>query len=404
MREFIVASNWEKELINGLVKYPEVKSVFAKLRSDIVGGGRASFSIPTVTRKQAEEYIRYIHSKGIKFHYLFNAACLGNTEFTKKGKEGIIKELDWAIYQAKVDAITVSTSYLFKLVKKRYPKIKVGMGLFTKITALELFKYYEDAGADWITLPQSFSRYYKFLEKLRKTIRCELHIFVNDMERYWCLDVLYHINVLSHMSQKNSLSRKLWIEPCLWNCIKTRLENPEDIILSSFIRPEDLYIYEEMGYRHFKIVDRIRSTPWLLRAVKAYIDRKYDGNILDIIILKGFRGKEDICKDVVKNFYKYFLKNYSSDKVWLETYSSRYEKGFPYINNEDLKDFAKHFYKQNCDLVNCSECGYCKKVAQKVIKFKNPQVRKESIEVLQAAIDAFFSNKLFRPQEKQKSV
>jgi hypothetical protein len=41
------------------------------LRSDIVGGGRPSFSIPEVSRKQAEEYIRYVHSKGIKFNYLF---------------------------------------------------------------------------------------------------------------------------------------------------------------------------------------------------------------------------------------------------------------------------------------------------------------------------------------------
>lgn len=404
MREFIVASNWEKELIDGLVKYPEVKSVFAKLRSDIVGGGRASFSIPKVTQKQAEEYIRYVHSKGIKFNYLFNAACLGNIEFTKKGKERIIQELDWAIYQAKVDAIIVCTSYLFKLVKKRYPKIKVGMGLFTKVCTLEGFKYYEDAGADWITLPESFPRYYKLLEKLRKTVRCELYILVNDMDKYWCPNVLCHLNAIAHMSQKNSFSGNLWIEPWMWNCLKTRLENPVDIIRSSFIRPEDLYIYEEMGYRHFKIVDRARSTQWLLRAVKAYVDRKYEGNILDILNLKAFIGKEDICKNVGKNFYKYFLKNYSSDKAWLKIYFSKYERGFPYINNEDLKDFAKHFYKHRCDLVNCSECGYCKKAAQKVIKFKNPQVCEESIEVLQAAIDAFSSNKLFRPKEKQKGV
>jgi collagenase-like PrtC family protease len=404
MREFTVASNWEKELIDGLVKYPEVKSVFAKLSSDIIGGGRASFNIPKVSRKQAEEYIRYVHSKGIKFDYLFNACCLGNIEFTKRGKERIIKELDWAVYEAKIDSIVVSTNYLFKLVKKRYPKIKVGVGLWMRVYDLNQFKYYDDAGAGWITLPYGFTKFYKLLVKLRKIIQCELHILVNDMDVYWCPYSFYHTNALSHMSRKNNFSRELWIDPCLWNCTKIKLENPEELFKSDYIRPEDLNIYENMGYRHFKIVGRSRPTQWLLRSVKAYVDRKYDGNILDIFNLGMSMGKEEVCENVSKNFYKYFLKNYSSDKVWLKIYFGRYKKGLPSINNKDLEGVAEQFCKHRCDLINCSECGYCKKVAQRLAKFKNPEIRKELIEILQASIDAFLSNKLFRPQEKQKGV
>ena len=401
MRTFCVASNWERELIEGLAKYPEVKWVFAKLQTDIIGGGRSSFTLPEISRQQAEEYIRYVHSKGIKFNYLFNASCLGNIEFTKKGRARIIKELDWAVYKANVDSITISTNYLFKLIKKNYPKIKIWMGIFIQARDLEQFKYFDDAGADMLTVPHTFMKYYTFLEKLRRVVRCNLQILVNDVEGYWCPNTVFHINAFSHMSQKNNLSKKLWVDPWNWGCVKSIIEKPEELIKSNWVRPEDLSIYERMGYKHFKIVDRGRSTPWLLRVVRAYVDRKYEGNIFDILKLGIIPGREDACKKVSKEFCNYFLKNYDSRKEWLKIYFGKYKEGLPCFYNRDLKNFANYFWKHKCNLTNCYECTYCKKVA-KAISFKNPKARKDLIRILENSIDAFLHNELFQSKESSE--
>ena len=56
--------------------------------------------------------------------------------------------------------------------------------------------------------------------------------------------------------------------------------------MSRWIRPEDLHVYEALGVKEFKIIDRSRSTAWLLRATKAYASRRYDGNLLDILSLE----------------------------------------------------------------------------------------------------------------------
>ena len=52
---------------------------------------------------------------------------------------------------------------------------------------------------------------------------------------------------------------------------------------ANWIRPEDLHLYEELGYHNFKIVERNTPTQILLERVKAYAERRYDGNLLDLV-------------------------------------------------------------------------------------------------------------------------
>jgi len=47
--------------------------------------------------------------------------------------------------------------------------------------------------------------------------------------------------------------------------------------------PEDLHYYEKLGYETFKIVERNTPTQILLERVKAYSERRYDGNLLDLV-------------------------------------------------------------------------------------------------------------------------
>lgn len=381
MRRFLVATNWEKELIDGLSQYPEVKSVFGKLRNDVVGGGRASFSIPEVSRRQAIEYIRYVHSKGLEFNYLFNACCLGNIEFTKEGREKIIKELDWAIFKARVDLITVSNNYLLGLVRKRYPEVKVGLGLYTKVFDLDQFKYYQDLGVEYIVISHSFVKDFKLVKKLSKVIKCKIFMIVNEIERYICPNAIYHSNSFSHMSRVKKGGN--WIDP--WNCQCTKyklVQKPEEFIRAGYIRPEDLKTYEDMGYYNFKIVDRGKSTPWLLRAVRAYVDREYRGNLLDIVNQGLFIGREDASCSVRGNFFEYFKKNIDSEKKWLKFYFGKYKNGFPYINNQKLEGVLEHFK----DKGPLGEDGYLNSIVKEAISFSDVSLRDELVEVLDDAI------------------
>ncbi len=399
MRKFVVAGNWDNALIDGLSQYPEVDSVFARLSTDTTGGGRAASVIPKVSRKKAEEHIRYAHSKGIKFTYLYNAACLGNMEFTKEGRRKLVEEVEWAVEKAEVDAITVSTNYLFRLLRKKYPKLRVGVGIFMKFGELERFKYYQDQGAGYITVIFNIIRDFKLMEKLRKAIKCDLHVFVNNICLFACPHVIYHPIVLTHMSQTKSASSRVCVDYHTWTCDVIKCEKPEELIKSRWIRPEDLHIYEDMGYTHFKITDRSRATPWLVRTTKAYVQRRYDGNLCDIMSLEIPGDEKNIQPEVNKRFRQQLLKYCPSDQVWLKGSFGWGKTGRPYINNRALDGFLEFFRKRDCYATDCDKCGYCKKIADRAISFPDSYARKKLIMMLHGSINEFLHNKLFIPKK-----
>ena len=72
----------DDDLIHHLVEY-NVEEVFGKLPRDFVGGGRAAYTLPQVTKRQIRSYVNKLHKSGIKFDYTLNGISVGNHEFTK---------------------------------------------------------------------------------------------------------------------------------------------------------------------------------------------------------------------------------------------------------------------------------------------------------------------------------
>jgi collagenase-like PrtC family protease len=398
-----VACNWDRALIDGLARYKEVDSVYAKLGTDTTGGGRSAFVIPKLTRKKAEEYIKYTQSKGIKFNYLYNGACLGAMEFSREGRNKLLWELDWAVNRAGVYGITVATNYLFKLVRKKYPKLKVGIGIFMRMSEPDRFKYFEDLGASWIVVAFNANRDFKLLEKLRKIIKhAELHLFLNNICLYLCPHMMYHPNVLTHSSQSHNPSCRVCVDYHTWTCNKIKLDTPQELLKSRWIRPEDVKIYEDMGYEYFKLTDRSRATPWLLRAVDAYVNRRYDGNLMDILSLEIPGDERNIQPQINRNFRRQLLKYCKSDRVWLKGSFGWGKYGRPCIDNKKLEGFlnVKFYTNHNCFVSDCDRCGYCKRWAKRAVYFQNEDYHQKLRMILGQSIREFLHNNLFVPRDE----
>ncbi|HQP91355.1 MAG TPA: U32 family peptidase [Candidatus Omnitrophota bacterium] len=350
---FIVAGNWDDSLIEGLSKLRGIDSIFARLTTDATGGGRAAYVLPNIDRKRAQEHIKLAHSRGIKFIYLYNASCLGNMEFTKAGRKRLIEELEWVVEVARVDAITVANNFLFDLLRKRYPKLKVGIGVFMKMEEPERYKYYQDKGAGYITIDFNIARNFRLLEKIRKNIRTELHMFVNNICLFHCPHRIYHRNVLTHMSKRGSRSSNVCVDYHTWTCDVIKCEKPEELIKSRWIRPEDLHFYEDLGFTHFKITDRSRSTPWLVRAAKAYSERRYDGNLCDILSLEIPGDEKSIQPEINRRFRRQLLRHCVSDQMWLKGSFGWGKYGRPHIDNSALDGFLKFYMKHDCSVSDC---------------------------------------------------
>ena len=67
-----------------------------------------------------------------------------------------------------------------------------------------------------------------------------------------------------------------------FGCMRYFRENPDRLFKSPFIRPEDLHRYEDT-VDLIKLCGRTLGRDYLERTIQAYIDRQYEGNLLDLL-------------------------------------------------------------------------------------------------------------------------
>ncbi len=286
-------------LLDGLAPYP-VYEVYGKLTADPFGGGRPSFYLPEVDRARVEDYVRRTHAKGIEFNYLLNSSAMDNIEYTRVGQRAMDEVLDW-VDGIGVDSITVANIYLLRLIKKRHPRIKVRISSRRFTDNPRKVRFWVEQGADCIVVSEvNIHREFKVLKSLQKAAGdVELSLIVNNWCRQDCAIAGNHAVTLSAGSREGSKGFPL--DYCSLRCNSIRLDDPVNFIRANWIRPEDLPIYEEMGFHNFKIVERSTPTAVLLSRVKAYAERRYDGSLLDLV--QNFAYPEEAFEGEEKKRY-----------------------------------------------------------------------------------------------------
>ena len=177
---------------------------------------------------------------------------------------------------------------------------------------------------------------------------------MNNLCLYQCPYEYYHHDSLGHASQTYNPLNGSHMDYCVLRCTIDRLCDTSQVIKSRWIRPEDIYAYEEIGIDLFKIGGRSMPTERILYAAMAYASRHYRGNLYDI--LNVLTPKTEFA-------------NPASPK----TQNPAMALPKVYIDNQALEGVIDFFRKQDC-LSGCSDCHYCQKIADKVIQFDHNEV------------------------------
>src|SRR5512142_1401312 len=372
-----VATNFDDGLLDSLSEFP-VTEVFGKLSSDRVGGGRASFMLPPLSRRRFERHVGLARTKGIGFNYLLNPACMDNREYTRQGQREIEALLEY-IESVGVSAVTISLPFLLPVIKKRHPRLKVRVGVYARVDNIPKARYWEDNGADCITLESlSINRDFGLLAALRKALTMELQLIVNANCQLFCPLSGQHMVNLSHASQKGHPTGGFMIDWCVMRCSYDKLTDPAQYLRSEFIRPEDLGIYLDMGYDSFKVLERGAPTPVLTKRVKAYSEGRYDGNLLDLIQPFGYKEKSGaLLSKGLFNKWRYLFRPGKVRVRKLMKLKALAEKrgmlaplaGEPvFIENRELAGFIPGFRDRDCRRTDCGSCGWCAAYARKAVK------------------------------------
>ncbi len=404
-----VACNFDPALLEGLQGYP-VYELFGKLTSDYFGGGRPSFYLPEVNRKELESYVKKTHERGIEFNYLLNASAMGNLEYSKEGQRNINRMLEW-LDEIGVDSITVANIFFLRLIKRRFPHIKVRISSHRFTATPRQIRFWAENGADYIVINEvSVHREFKTLEAMQRAAagEVELQLIVNNWCRLNCAIAGNHAVALSAASQSNNKGFPL--DYCSIVCNDIRLKDPVNYLRANWIRPEDLHLYEEIGYHNFKIVERNTPTQILLERVKAYSQERYDGNLLDLV--QNYAYPEEKFGAHAKDAYsmrrlvKYFVKPSAVNMLKFtkvidfgKTASVLYPlrgKNPVQIDNRALDGFIDHFKKHSCQELTCEECRYCHKWAERVVRV-DPAWRGRMGEIYDDLLDEIDSGSFWDP-------
>ena len=370
-----VGTNWDFGLLDAL-QGTSVDALFGKLPFDVVGGARPGFVLPQVDRIYVEKYIRACHEKGIEFSYLLNAPCLGNLQYSRKGYGQIIDLLNWVDHSG-ADSVVVGVPYLIDLIRKRFPRLKIKASTTARVNTVRKALQYEDMGVEEIIIDEHINREFKTLENIRKTVKCNLEILVNNICLWQCPYNFEHVNHDGHASREGEEEAHCYLQYPGYLCLYRKLTEPVELLKSPWIRPEDVSHYEALGYDHFKITERFKRTPLLVAHVKAYESRRYDGNLLDLFTLPRKGAFTPLHLEYfIKPEHVNIMKISELEKVFdLEV------RQLIQMDNRKLDGFIEQFKKMDCNQTSCSRCLYCEKVFEKVAVVDREGVEKASKKV-----------------------
>jgi collagenase-like PrtC family protease len=388
-----VGYTFEPGIIPKLAKFPEVKELYGKLSRDIIGGGRSTYTLRPTSHRSLASSVAETHKQGLLFNYLCNGAGLYGLEQTRRGQAAIRKLLEM-LCSIGVDAVTVASPYLLRLIKKQYPSFRVRIGVFALIDTPQKVRQWQDMGADTICVSAiACNRDFKKLEAMKTAATAELQLIVNASCLLNCSHEPTHMHLLTQSSKSRGRLGGFCLDYCFLHCSSSKLRDISLFIKTTWIRPEDLHIYEKLGYDSFKIVERSCPSDLLVKRVAAYTRRSFDGNLLEIAgPVAQIKRQQNAplfqrLQAVAIMFKPWFVK--VSALVAMKRYAEMviphsYDRGTTpvYIDNKALDGFIEGLRLHDCASGQCERCGYCRKWAEKTISV-NDAYRAEVLELAQ---------------------
>jgi hypothetical protein len=190
-----------------------------------------------------------------------------------------------------------------------------------------------------------------------------------------------HMNALAHAGQAWHANKGFFIDWCFLKCTEMKMRDPVHYLRSEWIRPEDLRIYEELGFDLFKIAERDIPTEMMMTRVRAYAGRRYDGNLLDLVQAYGFQGiRADhnyyrrglgwLLRFIIRPGLANPLRMLPLKRLAELRGMTRPLEGPPpvVIDNRALDGFMERFRSASCIGVDCEDCRWCHEFAAKAVK------------------------------------
>lgn len=308
------------------------------------GRGKKSELLPKVDWEGLEQYVKELCSVGKNFDYTLNPGCISNYELVPSGREHII-EFVKKLKSLGVKSITVAIPAMIEIIKNNVPDIEVCASAIVGIDTVNKAKFYSDLGADRLVLKEDICRDFNLIKKIADTVKLPIEVVANCHCQFDCPLRAFHYNSIAHYIEDGTNYYKGFYTDICEN------RNNNEILKIRWIRPEDIKYYEEAGVTYFKIIGRTYAKETdLIRTCKAYINRSFSGNYIELLnnFPKNVKVGLNLDNRKLDGFIDYFLNNKSNCNVNCGTVCnyciSYFEKNFK-SNDKGKNELNEAFVK-----------------------------------------------------------
>lgn len=352
--KFEVPFNGDDNLIPAYTDFKDrIVMVYGRAEDGYPQGRKTDKSKP-ITLESVFRQIGIIKKWGGKFNYLINGTSFSNREFGREYRKSFVRFVK-NLADHGVDIVTIGNLHLLEIVANEVPGIDIFASVLLEIDCLARLKALSKLGPKYVCLSKTLLKNFRALENISKFCvdKVEPVLLSNDPCLHHCVFTHYHNDILSHLTGEGAHCDSY----CRLHCTRAFISDRRNLVSASFIRPEDLRVYFNLGYRIFKLCDRKHSTAWIMRALGAYAEGYYNGNLADIMAPWN-RHAESYGLPLELSLKDLQEKGVDSFRDHL--------RFTPCIENGKLDGYLDHWKmnKQNgCRDEDCDSCGYCAKLA-----------------------------------------
>jgi collagenase-like PrtC family protease len=233
-----------------------------------------------------------------KKHILLNGRFQHPSRYFKGPElEELIKALAFWVDKAHVDGIILADMYLLTTISREAPDLASHLQAIPSVncmidnadkglTFLELMESTSFVMPEMLILDRSLNRNPAALEQTVRAIashapQIRMVLLANEGCLYQCPFKLTHDSQIS-LANTGLIRESLFAMNQQRACIPHFLEHPHAILKSPFIRPEDQDQYASTA-QVLKICGRNMGPEFLTRAVSAYLNKSFDGNLISLL-------------------------------------------------------------------------------------------------------------------------
>lgn len=226
--------------------------------------------------------LKRLSTNGIPLNLLFNANCYGRDSQSRTFFNKVGMTIEYVARHYGLQSITTTSPLIAKFVKNNFKSIEVRASVNMEIGTIQgmdyLAKYF-----DGYYMKRELNRDFDKIKELKAW--CDknskkLFMLANSGCLNHCSAHNFHDNLVAHESEIAQMDNAYEFHGICHEYLKEEKHYASLIKDTNFVRPEDIGYYEPY-FEAAKLATRVHRNPRMV--LNSYINRKYSGNILELL-------------------------------------------------------------------------------------------------------------------------